>query len=391
VKTDHSPIARDAPRILPAGARGAVLLVALWTIPGVLAGFETSVFQMLEGRHPPLGRVLLQQCSGWWAWAAMTPVVFMLAERWPLRRPFRAGTLAVHLVASLIATAVHGVVYSLTSRALAPTPPSASISLVLVRSLVGWLPITVPIYFGLVAVAHWLTLARREREREQRTLALEAQLAGAQLQALRMQLHPHFLFNTLNTIAMLVREQDVTASIRLIAQLGDVLRQVLRSADTQEVLLSEEIAFTKSYLAIEEIRFADRLRVRWLLDESVMNALVPHLILQPLVENAFRHGIARREESGLLEIGARRKGNQLVLWVRDDGPGLSAPSATSDGIGLANVRARLSALYRTDASLALESLPLDDGGGVRATLSLPWHEASSAHDAASADLTPSHA
>jgi two-component system LytT family sensor kinase len=388
---DSLPPTTEASRtLIPAGTPGAVVLVALWSIPGILASAETSIFQMLEGRHLPFARVLLQQCSAWWAWAAMTPVVFMLAERWPLRRPFRAGTLAVHVLGSLVATVVHGVVYTLASLVLAPTPASTSLSLLLFRSLVGWLPITVPIYFGLVAVAHWLTLARREREREQRTLALEAQLAGAQLQALRMQLHPHFLFNTLNTIAMLVREQDVTASVRLITQLGDVLRQVLRSADTQEVLLAEELAFTKSYLAIEEVRFADRLRIRWAVDASVMDALVPHLILQPLVENAFRHGIARREGSGLLEIGATRAGQQLRLWVRDDGPGLASTYAASDGIGIANVRARLAALYRTDASLTLDSLALDDGGGVRATLSLPWREGAREATDASAELAPAH-
>lgn len=357
-------------RVLPAGARGAALLLALWSIPGVLAGVETVLFQMMEGRHAPLGRVLLQQCAGWWAWAAMTPMVFVLAERWPLRRPLYVGTVGVHLLASVAATLVHGTVYSLVSLALATTPPP-SVAVVVVRSLVGWLPITVPIYFGLVAVAHWLTLARRDREREQRTLALEAQLAGAELQALRMQLHPHFLFNTLNTIAMLVREQDVTASVKLITQLSDVLRQVLRSVDTQEVPLSEEIAFTKSYLEIEEVRFADRLRIRWSLDDGVMHGRVPHLILQPLVENALRHGIAPREDAGLMEIGARREGNRLLVWVSDDGPGLSATYAAGDGIGLSNVRARLVALYRADASLALESLPL---GGVHATLSIPWHD-----------------
>ncbi len=300
----------------------------------------------------------------------MTPMVFVLAERWPLRRPLYVGTVGVHLLASVAATLVHGTVYSLVSLALATTPPP-SVAVVVVRSLVGWLPITVPIYFGLVAVAHWLTLARRDREREQRTLALEAQLAGAELQALRMQLHPHFLFNTLNTIAMLVREQDVTASVKLITQLSDVLRQVLRSVDTQEVPLSEEIAFTKSYLEIEEVRFADRLRIRWSLDDGVMHGRVPHLILQPLVENALRHGIAPREDAGLMEIGARREGNRLLVWVSDDGPGLSATYAAGDGIGLSNVRARLVALYRADASLALESLPL---GGVHATLSIPWHD-----------------
>jgi two-component sensor histidine kinase len=356
-------------------ARRTAILVALWSVPGVLAGFETSLYHMMEGRHPVLWRVLLQQCSGWWAWAALTPVVFALARRFPLRLPVSGRSIAVHLVGNLVATVVHSGVYTLANVLLATTPPPTALPLLFFRSFMGWLPITVLVYVGLVSAAHWMVLAKHEREREQRTHALEAQLAGAQLQALRMQLHPHFLFNTLNTIAVLVREQDVTASVRLISQLGDVLRQVLRSAEKQEVALAEEIAFTGSYLEIEQVRFADRLRVRWTVDNDVRDALVPHLILQPLVENALRHGIARREEAGLLEMGARRRGDRLVLWVRDDGPGFHGASSSTGGIGIANVRARLAALYREEGTLTLESVPLDDGGGVRATISLPVRRA----------------
>jgi LytS/YehU family sensor histidine kinase len=265
-------------------------------------------------------------------------------------------------------------VYTLASLALATTPPPMGLALLFLRSILGWLTLGVLVYVGLVSAAHWLEFAERERERERRTLALEAQLAGAELQALRMQLHPHFLFNTLNTIAALVRERDVAASVNLISRLGDVLRQILRSPERQEVPLAEELAFTRSYLEIEEVRFADRLRVRWAAEEEAMGALVPHLILQPLVENAFRHGIARREEAGLLEIGARRRGDRLLLWVRDDGPGLQLSADASDGIGIANVRARLTALYREEGTLTLESVPLDDGGGVCATVSLPWRQ-----------------
>ncbi|MEP6731075.1 MAG: sensor histidine kinase [bacterium] len=356
-------------------ARTAAILIALWSVPGFMAGVETYVFQGIEGRHPQFWRVLLIQCTGWWAWALMTPVVFSMARRWPVRRPISVSTVGVHVSAAIAAAVVHAFVYTAGGFALAQTPPPSPFISLVAHSLLGWFPLSILIYVGLVSGGHWLELARREHEREQRTLALEAQLAGAQLQALRMQLHPHFLFNTLNTIAMLVREQDVTASVRLISQLGDVLRQVLRSAETQEVALAEEIEFTRKYLEIEEVRFADRLRVEWNLDDDALSAVVPHLILQPLVENALRHGIARREESGLLQIAARRAGDRLVLSVRDDGPGLGAMGEASDGIGLANVRARLVALYRERGALVLESLPLDDGGGVRATITLPWRVA----------------
>jgi two-component system, LytTR family, sensor kinase len=350
-------------------------LFAWWTLPGLLAGVETYVFQIMEGRHPPIWRVLLQQCSGWWAWAVLTPVVFALARRFPLRWPITGRTVTVHATGALVATLAHSSVYTLTSLALATKPPPISLSLLFFRSYLGWLPVTVLVYVGLVGAGHWLELATREREREQRTLALEAQLAGAELQALRMQLHPHFLFNTLNTIAALVRERDVTASVNLISKLGDVLRQVLRSPHRQEVPLAEEIAFTASYLEIEQVRFSDRLRVVWNVDDDATNAFVPHLILQPLVENALRHGIARREEAGLLEIGACRRGDRLLAWVRDDGPGLQSELVNSNGIGVANVIARLNVLYRGEAALDLAPVPLDDGGGVRATISLPFRSA----------------
>jgi signal transduction histidine kinase len=359
-------------------ARRAAITLALWSVPGVLAGVETFCYQMMEGRQPVLWRVLLQQCSGWWAWAALTPVVFAKARRFPLRLPVNGRTVTVHVIFCLVATVVYSVVYTFVNVFLAATPPRTTLSLLLFRTLIGWLPITVLVYVGLVSAGHWMELATREREREQRTLALEAQLAGAQLQALRMQLHPHFLFNTLNTIAALVREQDVTASVRLISQLGDVLRQVLRSAEQQEVALAEELAFTGRYLEIEQVRFADRLCVRWAADDDVRGALVPYLILQPLVENALRHGIARREEAGLVEIGAQRRGDRLVLWVRDDGPGLMGPkdsTESSERIGTANVRARLAALYHEDGTLTLDPVPLDDGGGMRATISLPFRHA----------------
>jgi signal transduction histidine kinase len=371
-------------------ARVAGLLAALWSVPALLASVETWAFQLMEGRQPAFWRIALSQGSGWYAWAAMTPLVFALARRFPLstrERAPRGAALLAHTGACVAAALAHAFVYTAVARAVASTPPHYTFLGLFARSAIGWFPLSVLVYVGLVSGGHWRELAGRERERERRTVALESQLARAQLQALRMQLHPHFLFNTLHTIAVLVREQDTETAVRLLARLGDVLREVLRSADAHEVRLRDELAFTGRYLEIEQVRFADRLRVVWRAETAALDAAVPHLVLQPLVENALRHGIARREHAGLLEIGARRDGARLTVWVRDDGPGPGAAAergvenggAARDGdadgggsgIGLANVRARLAALYG-DAALRLEPVAAADGGGTRAVLELPW-------------------
>lgn len=352
--------------------RSALLLVALWSIPALLGTVETYLFQTMEGHDPVLWRVAVAQSAGWYTWAAMTPLIFALSWRLPLRLPVRRTALATHIAACIVAALVHALVYTIVGRAVSTTSTDLGFLPLVGRSALGWFPISVLVFVGLVSGGHWMELVRRERERERRTAALEAQLARAQLQALRMQLHPHFLFNTLNTISVLVREQQKETAVRLLAQLGDVLRQVLRSAGTHEVRLGDELAFTRQYLEIEQVRFADRLRVVWKTDPPALEGAVPNLILQPLVENALRHGIASRQEAGLLEIGARRDGARLVLWVRDDGSGLGNGAEQGDGVGISNVRARLAALHGEDAALRLEALDTSEGGGVRAVIELPW-------------------
>jgi two-component sensor histidine kinase len=367
-------IATPTPDSRPRTAlRTAALLVVLWSVPALLGTIETYLFQSMEGRAPAVWRVLIAQSSGWFTWAALTPLIFTLTKRVPLRLPPNGRALLIHVACFLAAAATHAFVYTAVGLAVSTSSRGAAFIPVFGRSLLGWFPISLMVYATIVSGGHWLELVRRERERERRTAALEAQLARAQLQALRMQLHPHFLFNTLNTIATLVREQERDAAVRLIARLGDVLRQVLRSAGSHEVRLGEELAFTRQYLEIEQLRFADRLRVEWNNELATLDGAVPNLVLQPLVENALRHGIARRPEAGRLEIGSRREGETLVLWVRDDGPGLPGTRAIDgDGVGLANVRARLGALHGALAELRVESVPAEVGGGTRATILLPW-------------------
>ncbi|HZB44051.1 MAG TPA: histidine kinase, partial [Pyrinomonadaceae bacterium] len=228
--------------------------------------------------------------------------------------------------------------------------------------------------YGLVLVfAHASSYYRRYREGELRAVQLQAQLSQAQLQALKMQLHPHFLFNTLHSISALVHK-DPEAADRMIARLGDFLRLTLENSGTQEVTLQKELEFLQCYLEIERIRFQDRLTTRMEIDSRSLDSRVPNLILQPIVENALRHGIAPRSTPGRIEISAKRNNGSVRIEVKDNGPGISAISATNgrfrEGLGLTNTRARLEQLYGEAHRFELAN---DPHGGLTVTLEIPAH------------------
>jgi LytS/YehU family sensor histidine kinase len=230
-------------------------------------------------------------------------------------------------------------------------------------------------YFAVLGSIYSFMYFTEAREREAQSARLSAQLAEARLGALRMQLNPHFLFNSLNAIGVLVRDQNIAGASRMLELLGDVLHSVLRSDARHEIPLSEEIQFLEQYLAIEQVRFSDRLQVSWSIDDRARSAPVPGFILQPLVENALRHGIAKRGDLGTINVGARIDGDSLVLSVSDNGPGLAPSEVESAGVGLANTRERLRTMYGAAASLTLESRP---GGGAIATIRVPYSQAAHA-------------
>jgi LytS/YehU family sensor histidine kinase len=219
----------------------------------------------------------------------------------------------------------------------------------------------------VVAATQGYLYYSRYREGEVRTAQLSAQLAQAQLQALRMQLHPHFLFNTLNAISTLVHKDPEIAD-RMIARLSDLLRLTLENIGIQEVRLAKELEFLERYLEIERMRFADRLEVRMQIAPETLDARAPYLILQPLVENAIRHGIAPRAARGCVEIGAERRDGKLVLTVKDDGPGMGATGA-KHGVGISSTRARLERLYGAAHRFELEN---GENGGLIVTMELPF-------------------
>jgi LytS/YehU family sensor histidine kinase len=205
-----------------------------------------------------------------------------------------------------------------------------------------------------------------------RASALETQLAKAQLQALKVQLHPHFLFNTLNSISELMH-QDVRVAERMITRLSDLLRMTLENIGTQEITLREEVEFVKGYLEIEQTRFQDRLKVTFDIAPETLDANVPNLLLQPIVENAIRHGIAKSSKPGLIDIKSVKQGDRVVLTVRDNGPGIKNNGyspATNFGIGLSTTRTRLHFLYGKDHSLALNNMV---DGGLEVRIDVPCH------------------
>lgn len=242
--------------------------------------------------------------------------------------------------------------------------------------MVGTLHENVLLYWSVVGLTHIAEYYRRFRERERRAAQLEieaaqleTQLARAQLDALKMQLHPHFLFNTLNTISILMQE-DVAAANRMLLQLSELLRVALKNTNTNEVTLRQELDFLRSYLEIEQTRFQDRLKVKIEADAETLEAQVPNLILQPLVENAIRHAVTPRDSETLVEVRAERNNGHLQLIVRDNGDGMGEKSAESNGIGLANTRARLEKLYGESQKFMLGEAA---NGGVQATITIPFH------------------
>jgi signal transduction histidine kinase len=348
-----------------------VVIAAVWSVPALLAATETYLFWRLGGRDYPFWRAIVMESPAWMVYALATPVVFALGRRYPLQRPHLARNLAAHLAVSLSAGLIYATIATTTTRLFSPTPPSMAYGRMVLAWFLSALPLTTLTYFGTLGAGLALAYFGEAKRREVEAARLSMQLAEARLGALRMQLHPHFLFNSLNAVTVLARDGDTAAVARMLTLLSDLLRDVLRTEATQLIALEDELSFARRYLEIERVRFADRLRVREVVDDGVRAALVPRFVLQPLMENAVRHGIAPRAAGGTVEIGARlADGNTLELWVADDGVGLPTDWNGSDdyGIGLSNCEARLAVLPSGAGTLEISSAV---SGGTRCVARLP--------------------
>ena len=311
----------------------------------------------------------------WYLWALMCPLIFLVARRFPLTGATWSRRLPVYLLTwlgcHLVVVSAYIVLERQWGTAFMQGMPLNRMMLLYVTKKIAF---NLLVFTAIVVVAHAIDLYNRYRERERRTLQLETQLTRAQLEALKNQLHPHFLFNTLNTISALLH-RDVEAADRVVSRLGDLLRLSLQGGE-QEVTLGQELSFLQHYLDIQHTRFQDRLVFAQHVAPETLEALVPSLILQPLVENAVRHGIEPRSTPGLITITAERENGRLTLEVKDNGPGIEqVKTAGCAGIGLSNTRARLEQLYGTDHSFSLDNLP---EGGVRVRMEFPFRPAEKA-------------
>ena len=308
----------------------------------------------------------------WYIWAALTPLVIGLAKRFPLTGPRLASHIGLHTLVSLMMAPLTSVAQYFLSLGLLRfafhiTGPDVHRFLssfgvgVLFMSFTGIL--TYWLVVGLYQSIHFYQAAM---ERQTRAAQLETQLSHAELENLKSQLHPHFLFNSLHTIGTLMQE-DVDAASRLLVCLGDLLRMALERREN-EITLQSELEFVGKYLEIEQTRFHDRLKVHMDIPPDLLGVYVPSLALQPLVENAIKHGISVDSAAGRLEITAKLNNGRVRLRVRDDGPGPASGSRLRFGVGLTNVRSRLKQLYGDESSLELTG---GNGGGCEAIITIP--------------------
>jgi two-component sensor histidine kinase len=325
-----------------------------------------------EGMHHYWTRLFFTQLISWLPWMLATPFLLQLGHRFPMAQPKRKSTWAVHVTAGAALGLVSSTWVAMWERWLNPwaliPAPDSFVRLSFHKFYNGMLA-TVILYGLVLLVGHILTSQRRFAIQQAETARLNEQLTKAQLNALRRQIEPHFLFNTLNAIAGLVREQRHDAAVTMIAQLSEFLRRVVNDSDRQQVSMSEELEFTQKYLEIQKARFADRLAFTVDVPADLLSAQVPSLILQPMVENAIKHGIAKRVQGGTIRVAAARSNGTLTVRIYNDGPSLPAGwEQTTRGIGVHNVRKRLQSLYGSAFELKL----CNQGGGVEASVSVPY-------------------
>lgn len=366
----------DGSRSALRGRWGLLLYFGGWTLIGLhFAAWIIASATLAETEIP--WTLVVSEFLRWYLWALLVPIIAWAAGRYPLRRPRLVGRLALHLGIGIVVSLVFAFL-DLVKRelihAVVRNAQTGNFRFSLHHdwpSMLAWgMEYHLLTYVGIVAVIHAYLFQTRFSDREVKTSRLEAQLALARLEVLKMQLHPHFLFNALNAISALMH-RDVDAADRMITKLSDLLRRSLDKDDRHQVSLASELDFLDRYLDIEKIRFRDRLTVEKDIDPACLQAQVPRLILQPLVENSIRHGIAVLSAAGTVSIHARRKGNRLLLAVADDGPGLPSGKPSREGVGLANTRDRLAQLYGLDHSLSLDEA---ESGGLRVSMEIPYEE-----------------
>jgi two-component system LytT family sensor kinase len=361
------------------GLAKAALLFAIWTAYGLLSAWQSHYWYSFNKSPLPWTDAIRYEMTYAWLWGLCCPAVLWLSSRFRIERARRVRHLLVHIAFMTVFAALTKTLYELIAR---PHDigghDAAFVNFTwdkLFRSIVISIDTGALLYCMIVLVEHSIVYYKRYRNGLINAGRLQTELARAQLQALKMQLHPHFLFNTLHTISALVHE-DPDRADRTIARLSELLRLFLANSTIHEVSLGEELRILDLYLEIERTRFEDRLSVHIDVPSEFREAMVPNLVLQPLVENSVRHGVGKKSGSGWISIAAEKYGETLVLRVTDNGEGLRDPAPNEEtgrhpesGKGLAITRGRLESLYGSDQSLVLRNLQT---GGAEARITLPF-------------------
>lgn len=357
------------------------LVPAVWTIPAAVATIVYYVTTRDSKNPVTWAQAFLAMAPFWYLWVLLTPPAVWLARRFPVGGPRTGRHVAYHATFAVLFSAIHLTVGLFLLRAfMPPAPETWAYSAVLVSFVRTYFEFDLMLYPLVVVVIHAYDYYVHGRRDALRAAELEVQLAHAHLQALRMQLQPHFLFNTLHAVSSLM-DEDVKAARRMLARLSELLRLTLDTQGIHEVPLERELEVLELYLDIERLRFSDRMTVEFQVEPETLDAMVPNLILQPLVENAVRHGIAPRPGGGRITVSAARDGARVHLAVQDDGEGPPPGAPRPSGVGLGNTRQRLEELYGPDHDFAAGPA---DGGGFEVRVTVPYRAAGRAVEAGAA-------
>ncbi|MDQ3714057.1 MAG: histidine kinase [Acidobacteriota bacterium] len=347
---------------------------ALWTLVALVFVSLSSATALGGGNQPNLRLLFLIQFTRFYVWGALSPLIHRFVRWFPFEiRVWRWRNLLAHLAALAIFCTIHQLLFMVVTW-LIDAPPNAPVSSFFINffgKFFNGVYLGVMIYSLIVFAIHAYVFYQNYRTEEEQKLRVTEQLARAELHALKMQIHPHFLFNTLHSISSLVLEEPPKAN-RMIARLGDFLRLTLDHSEQEFVTLKEEIEFARCYLEIEQVRFSDRLQIEFDIAAKSLTAQVPHLILQPLVENAVQYAVAPHAAGGSIKISANKFGDMIRIEIADTGDGIKSNpdvSTNGQGVGLANVRGRLKQLYDANHKFELNS---NQAGGLTAVLEIPF-------------------
>jgi two-component sensor histidine kinase len=343
------------------------IIAGVWTAYGLLCSWQAHYWYAFTSYPWDWAKCLRSEMPFAWLWGLSTPAILWCAGRFRLEGPKWGRHLMIHAGLLLILVPVIRILYDLIVRQ--PNSMFNGFTWVkMFRSVEMTFDTGTLLYAVVVGVEHAFVYYQRYQNGLTKSAQLQTQLVQAQLQALKMQLHPHFLFNTLHSITALVHEDPEMAE-RTIARLSELLRLFMANSTIHEVPLTEELRILDLYLDIEKARFEDRLRVIYDVPASLRDAMVPNLVLQPLVENSIRHGVGRRSEPGWIAVAVERYNDTLVLRVTDNGAGFETSQPVHQGMGLGITRGRLESLYGSHQSLELRNLP---AGGVEARITMPF-------------------